>query len=62
MRGQKRQSEDKPCQCPYCNGQTKEPLPFCQVCGAEITRCPRCGKVLPQGQARCPECGTQIAR
>ncbi len=62
MKEPKRQTPERACVCPYCNGTTKEPLPYCQVCGAVIVRCPRCGKVLAQGEVRCPGCGSDVAR
>jgi len=60
MTGDKR--EQKPCQCPYCNGPTVESLPFCQLCGAAIVRCPGCGRVLEQEANRCPTCGAEVER
>ena len=53
----KRESQPNPCRCPYCNGAAQASLPFCQLCGAEIVRCRRCGRVLEAGQKACPGCG-----
>lgn len=60
MTGVKRDTAQQPCQCPYCDDKTGGALPFCQACGAAITRCPRCGKVLAQDETTCPACGARI--
>jgi hypothetical protein len=60
--GEEREREQQPCRCPYCNGTTRETLPFCQLCGAAIMRCPSCGKVLVQGEDTCSRCGASVER
>ncbi len=62
MTGQKRKPEHKHCQCPYCSGPTEASQPLCQVCGATIVRCRRCGRVLRQDEERCPGCGTTVEK
>jgi rRNA maturation endonuclease Nob1 len=60
--GEKRKIKPQPCQCPYCNGAAEERLPFCQLCGAGIVRCPSCGKVLDRNAGQCPNCGSEIKK
>ncbi len=62
MTDRKQDREQGACLCPYCETAAKASLPICQACGAEITRCSQCGKVLSQGQAVCPACGSKVLK
>ena len=62
MTCQNKTKGSRPCQCPYCSGEVREKLPFCEVCGAMIVRCLQCGKVLEQAEVTCPTCGAPVEK
>ena len=50
------------CVCPYCDIDLEDPLPSCQVCGAQLRYCSECGTAVKKEDTVCPRCGaTRIA-
>ena len=47
--------------CPYCDEEIAEAaFPYCEACGLQVLRCPKCGISVARDRETCPACGTDI--
>ena len=47
--------------CPFCDEEIAEAaFPYCEACGLNALRCPKCGLTMPRESVKCPHCGADI--
>jgi predicted amidophosphoribosyltransferase len=49
--------------CPYCDEEIAEAaFPYCEACGLQALRCPKCGLSVPRDNETCPHCGADLKK